>query len=265
MYSRISYSYFARYFAPAIVAPRRSGEMAPPRPSPHGTGAVCHSQLSSAVLTFLLSRAGMANPMNQFVLPLGTFTDPGPHPSRGGNPYSDPRRQSIITMWQLGIPLESPQLELLRQTYDFPSYRSCLRYIKKYRTYGHWQPMRATGNHEAEREVRGQPLVCLALYRVVHPAAPISHVQAFLFNMDPTVAPYFQPQIIRAERLLGLRMKAASTTCFRAFWAINMHKRDVFWHWDYPFGRNNVLTRDKRHPGLTCASPPGRRGAQESL
>ena len=65
-----------------------------------------------------------------------------------------------------------------------------------------------------------------------------------MYNVDPTVAPYFSPQVIRAERLLGLRMKAASRTCYRAYWAINMHKRDVFWSWDYPFGRNDVLTRD---------------------
>ena len=166
----------------------------------------------------------MAAAPNHLFLPLGTFTTRGPHPSRGGNPYDDAWRQCIVTMWQLGIPLESPHLEALRETYDFPCYKSCTRYIEKYRALGHWQPMRPTGNHEAEREVLGQPLVRLALYRVIFPAAPMSHVQAFLFNMDPTVAPYFQPQIARAERLLGLRMKAASHTCYRAYWAINIHK-----------------------------------------
>ncbi len=32
--------------------------------------------------------------------PLGTFVTPGPHPSHGGNPYSDDMRQSVIAMWQ---------------------------------------------------------------------------------------------------------------------------------------------------------------------
>ena len=39
-------------------------------------------------------------------------------------------------------------------------------------------------------------------------------------------------------------MKRSSTTCERAFWAINLHKRDCFWEEPYPIGRSNVLTRD---------------------
>ena len=54
----------------------------------------------------------------------------------------------------------------------------------------------ATGNHLAEREVLGQALVRLALYRMVHPETSIAHVQAFLFNMDPTLPPYSAPAII---------------------------------------------------------------------
>ena len=90
----------------------------------------------------------------------------------------------------------------------------------------------------------GQPLIRLALYRVVHPEAPISHARAFLFNMDPTVAPFSPKKVIAGEQLLGLRMKASSTTCERAHWAINLHKRDKFWTANYPHGRANVSTRD---------------------
>lgn len=108
-----------------------------------------------------------------------------------------------------------------------------MRYIKQYHELGHWKNKIATGNHEAEREVMGQPLVRLALYRLVHPEAPISHVQAFLFNMDPTVPPYYTAAIHRAEMLLDLWRKKSSTTCERAYWPINLHKRDMFWDWDY--------------------------------
>ena len=33
---------------------------------------------------------------------LGTFIEEGPHPSRGGNPYSDDYRNDVITRYQLG-------------------------------------------------------------------------------------------------------------------------------------------------------------------
>ena len=79
---------------------------------------------------------------------------------------------------------------------------------------------------------------------MVHPEPLISHVRAFLFNMDPTVAPYFPQSVIRAEQLLGLRTKASSITCERAYSAINLHKRHMFWHRDYAHCQANVSTRD---------------------
>ena len=122
--------------------------------------------------------------------------------------------------------------------------QSCLRWIEQYRALGHYRPKTATGNHEATREVLGQALVRLALYRVVHPEAPMSHVRAFLFNMNPTMAPFCPAVIVRAEQLLDLRMKRSSTTCERAYWQLNLHKRDMFWDWTYPNGRVDVSTRD---------------------
>ena len=90
----------------------------------------------------------------------------------------------------------------------------------------------------------GDALVRLALYRVVHPEAPIAHARAFLFNMDGAAPPYCPQAIIRAEHLLNLRRKASSTTCERAYWPINLHKMDMFWDWNYPFGRADISTRD---------------------
>ena len=96
----------------------------------------------------------------------------------------------------------------------------------------------------AECQVLGQHLVRLALYCVVHPEGTIAEARAFLTNMDPTIAPSSPQEICRAEHLLGLRKKAASTTCVRAYWEINLHKRDIFWMWNYPFGRADVNTSD---------------------
>lgn len=176
--------------------------------------------------------------------PLGTFQEDKKHPSWGGNAYSQEVRGEVMTRYMLGLPLETPELQQLRAVYAFPSMVSCERWIKQYHALGHWNPKEPTGNHEAERQVLGQPLVRLALYRLVHPETSVAHVQAFLFNMDPTVPPYTPQAIIRAEKLLDLCRKASSTTCERAYWPINLHKRNMFWDWDYPFGRANVSTRD---------------------
>ena len=154
---------------------------------------------------------------------LGTFTRRGPHPSRGENLYDDPWRGSVVTLFILGLLLDTPELNLLRASHKYPSYNPYLRYIELHQEYGHWQPKIATGNNEAARAIMGQALVDLALFRVVHPEAPISHVRVFLFNMDPTVAPYLPQAVIRAKQLLGLWMKRSSTTCERAYWTVNMH------------------------------------------
>mmetsp|Transcript_9869 Transcript_9869/g.19930 ORF Transcript_9869/g.19930 Transcript_9869/m.19930 type:complete len:102 (-) Transcript_9869:558-863(-) len=88
--------------------------------------------------------------------PLGTFVTPGPHPSHGGNPYSDDMHQSVIVMWQNGDDLQSPFLEHLRGMKLFPHIVTCQRWISRFVEYGHVNPMRATGNHPSEREIQGQ-------------------------------------------------------------------------------------------------------------
>jgi len=177
---------------------------------------------------------------NRLRRPLGTFTKPTHHPSRGGNPYSIDFRTEVITRYQLGLPLVTPELEALRDLYAYPSIITCMRCIEKERALGHWQPKYATGNHFAERDILGQALVHLALYRVVHPEAPISNVRAFLFDMNPTIAPYSEYAVVKAE----FRMKRSCTTRKRAYWRVNLHKRRMFWSRDYHFGRLNITTRD---------------------
>lgn len=122
------------------------------------------------------------NPIQQLRAPLGTFTVSGPHPSRGGNPYSDDMRHNVMTRYHLGLPLDCPELDLLRNQ-DPPAYpclKTCMGYISQFQEVGHVQPKKATGNHEAFRDVRGEALPRLALFRVCHPQATIDSVRAFL-------------------------------------------------------------------------------------
>ena len=105
----------------------------------------------------------MANNGPSLPLPRGTFTDARPHPSRGGNPYSDDFRNDVITHYLLGISIDTNALNALRVVHAYPSIRTCMRFIHQFHQVGHVQPKRATGNREAQREIRGQALVHLAI------------------------------------------------------------------------------------------------------
>ena len=86
--------------------------------------------------------------------------------------------------------------------------------------------MKKQGNCEAMKTMRGQLLVYLALFCVVYPAATINRARAYFLNMDPMVGvPFRTAAVVDAEHLLGLKRNASSTTCMRANWTIDMHKR----------------------------------------
>jgi hypothetical protein len=61
--------------------------------------------------------------------------------------------------------------------------------------------MLKTGNHEAERAVRGQSLVYLAMFSLVNPAASIDEVRAYLHNMDTAGVPFRPAAVVHAEHL----------------------------------------------------------------
>jgi hypothetical protein len=185
----------------------------------------------------------MQQPRPQLCRPLDTYTREENHPSRGGDPYSQEMHAEVITRHQLGLPTVTPELTALCQQYKYPSVWTCRRYIRQFNGSGHARPKYATGNHMADCQVLGQHLVWLALYQIVHPEGTIAEAQAFLSNMDPAIAPFCPQSIVKAEYLLDLRRKASSTTRERVYWQINLHKRDMFWLWNYPFGRANVAMR----------------------
>lgn len=182
--------------------------------------------------------------LHQLPRPRGTYTNDKPHPSRGGNPYSNDMRDDVVTRWRIGQPLDTPELNALRNEYKYPSIWSCERWIEQVHQVGHCRPKFATGNHDPFRDVNGQALVRLAMYRAVHPESSLDHAKAFLVNMDPTLPPFCSKAIVKAEKLLDLRRKASSTTCERAYWPRNLHKRRMFWEMDYPFGSRNIRTQD---------------------
>ena len=82
---------------------------------------------------------------------------------------------------------------------------------------------------EREREILGEVLEKLALYRAVFPKATLAECRAYLFNLDPTKDPYSYSQVHRAEVLLGLRRKAASTTADMAYTPANLQKQERYW------------------------------------
>ena len=69
----------------------------------------------------------------------------------------------------------------------------------------------------------------LALYQCVFPKATIAECRVYLFNVDPNNDPFSSLQVQRAEKLLGLKRKAASTTADLAFLPWNTALREYYW------------------------------------
>lgn len=184
-------------------------------------------------------------------LPLGVRTGPKLHASRGGNPYPDEMREQVLAMWQNGgganggyDALHTPEIQQLRAQHKFPHMDTCKRWIQIHSQEGHVRPKRATGNRFSQREVQGEALVQLALFRLIRPKAYLDEVRAYLHNRNTAVAPYSRSQIIRAEKRLGLWLKVASSTSDEAYRPANLHKRHNYWSRQYPQGINGENTRD---------------------
>jgi hypothetical protein len=177
--------------------------------------------------------------------PNGTRTEEKPHPSRGGNAYPPEMRDQVLSLWENGVDLQrSPWIAELRDERQFPCWKTCKRWIELYNSEGHSLRKRATGNRISEREVNGQDLVNLAVYRMVRPKAYIDEVRAYVHNMHPENPPYSRSQIGRAENRLGLHRKVGSTTSDCAYFGINLYKRERYWHAEYPEGVLGESTRD---------------------
>jgi hypothetical protein len=109
-------------------------------------------------------------------------------PSQGGNPYLKDMREEVITQYQPGFLMVTPESMALCEQCLYLSVPTCRKYIKQFHAEGHARPKYATGNCMAEWQVLGQHLVWLALYRIVHPEGTIAEAHAFLLNMDLIIA-----------------------------------------------------------------------------
>ena len=176
--------------------------------------------------------------------PNGTRIATKPHPSRGGNSYSIEMREQVLAMWLNGDDMNAAWLAPLRHQHKFPCLNTCKRWWEQYNLEGNVLPKRPTGNSISEREVHGQDLVNLALFRLVRPKAYINEVRAYINNRNPGNAPYSQSQIVRAEFRLGLFRKTGSTTSDCAYLPLNLYKQDRYWYGDYPDGMLGESTRD---------------------
>ncbi len=68
----------------------------------------------------------------QLLLPLETYAKEKKHPSNGSNPYSDDFRDNIITRFLSNLPLDLPELTIMRQQYAHPCLETCKRYASQF-------------------------------------------------------------------------------------------------------------------------------------
>ena len=141
-----------------------------------------------------------------------------------------------------------PLLVHARQLRLIPSTRTNRRHRRHLlQTRGHLLRFRRTGNRRATA-LRGQALFLLAFWRCLHPKTTAAETNAFLWNAHgrfmPTPRLYSSSQITRAEDLLGLSRKVASTTARQALDPRNILKRRQFWNFAYPFGVANLHIDD---------------------
>ena len=76
--------------------------------------------------------------------------------------------------------VKTPVVNQLRQQKKFPSLQTCRRWLRQHVMLGHVLPNRASGNKVATREITGEALVQLALYRVIRPHARLYEVRAYI-------------------------------------------------------------------------------------
>ena len=155
-------------------------------------------------------------------------------------------RRMVLQMHFNGVNLRNlpPEFADLRLNNKFPCHTTCRDWIRIFHEAGDICPKRATGNRYAEREISGLVLEWLALYRAVLPKATLAKCRAFLFHMDPAQPPYSNSQVHRAEQLLDLKRKAASTTANFATLPSNMLKRKLYWTMPPPLGMVGVAVTD---------------------
>ena len=170
--------------------------------------------------------------------PTRTIIPPKPHASRGiGKPY--PKEFCKFIMYVHDNHPDQLNSQAVTKAQDAHTYAvNCTinRLLQRRDDLGHVRPFRRTGNQRSSRELKGQALINLALYRAVHCKAFGYEIRAFLFNRNPTTPSCSASQLSRAEKRLGLTTVAASTTANHVHLLINLEKQRMYWEMGYPLG-----------------------------
>lgn len=185
--------------------------------------------------------------MNDKVRPPACTVAPSEHHASCGigKPYPKEYREQVMFLHDNypGV-LQSPAVIAAQDIHVHAVNRTINRWLRRRERLGHVRPYKRSGNRRAEREINGQALIDLALYRTIRCKAFGYEVLAFLFNRNPDVAPYSASQLSRAEKKLDLTTVAASTTANAAYLPINQEKRRMYWGEAYPLGIADVDLAD---------------------
>jgi hypothetical protein len=100
----------------------------------------------------------------QLCRPCGTFVGEKNYPSQGGNSYLQDMHEEEIIQYQLGLLLVSPDLDMLRKEYQYPSVWTCWQWIGRFVQYGHAWLKYDMGHRMAQRQVLKQHLGWLAVF-----------------------------------------------------------------------------------------------------
>ena len=109
-------------------------------------------------------------PNNQGIwLSNGTRVTEKKQASLCGNAYPQEIRDQVIAIFHGGgeAALKVPHLAPLRNQNKCPSFGSCMRWVRLHQSDGYCLPKPPVGNHRAEREIKGQDLFNLALFRAI--------------------------------------------------------------------------------------------------
>ena len=120
----------------------------------------------------------------------------------------------VIAMFQIGgeVALHLHHLVPLRHQKKFPSFNTCMQWVRHHQIDGHSQSKRPIGNHHAEHVIKGQDILNLALFQEIGTKAYIGKVRSFIRSKNPANDPYSPSQVAYAEQRLGLCLEDASTT-----------------------------------------------------
>ncbi len=89
-------------------------------------------------------------------------------------------REMVIEVYNTGgwAALCTAEYDELRAQKKFPCKATCKSWIQLVEQNGNILPKRATGNNFSEREIQGEDLFNLTLYRMMRPKAYIDEVRA---------------------------------------------------------------------------------------